>query len=723
MTANFRGAFYHEEDPDYWKMAVATFPNRVPSFTEKKEAVDFVKKFCALGSNPYEPYLHQSISTLTTWDQISNVMMKRYKDYDQRYAPILPTDTMLSRNRFADASDNNQEGQSVYFYLLSRLNLSIHRLMWSVSTMNTLKYLFYHMRCGIFVMIRNNEVVIFCPFVNKDYKNTWGDVLDINAKSLEDYYSEKRRFGREENVLPDMRDWWANGNIICNEHCKPSEDIMQTQWWGDNFLFQIKDMICETCRCKEVPDCDFFVNKRDYPQLKFNENANNGTGAPVEPYGFIFNKDDRDPAQDVPLSEHQYSSYAPIMSFYSSNRFADIPLPSSEDWEAATGKVFPASFGNSLDPTTRNIVLAAEPRDLFTEGNFSKFQRAWEDKTNTAFFRGTATGGGVTAETNQRLRLALLSHEWSLDPTRNGGVQVDIPVRKRPRLEEELEQSDSQSAKVAARGCGVGGAPYLDAKITGWNLRDKKVAGVPMTFLRKSDFPFKGGKENFTPIFQQSSFKYLIYVEGHCAACRYGFMMRLGSVILKVESLCVADQMWYFPMLRPYYDHVPVRPDLSDLFDRIEWCRAHDAECRRIAENAKRLYDQYVSREGILDYMQAILVETARRRVTPPVFARGSTPAQPPPTSAATGSLKLRSECCQVNGRSELCSRCLGLVAARAQQDAAQASQKAESQLTTKEKTQRYLQRMRLQKQKVPGSLGGSTVNDLQPPDSAASQD
>lgn len=29
--------------------------------------------------------------------------------------------------------------------------------------------------------------------------------------------------------------------------------------------------------------------------------------------------------------------------------------------------------------------------------------------------------------------------------------------------------------------------------------------------------------------------RYLVYVEGHCAACRYGFMMRLGSVIIKVR--------------------------------------------------------------------------------------------------------------------------------------------------------------------------------------------
>ena len=46
-------------------------------------------------------------------------------------------------------------------------------------------------------------------------------------------------------------------------------------------------------------------------------------------------------------------------------------------------------------------------------------------------------------------------------------------------------------------------------------------------------------------------------------------MMQLGSVILKVESQCVADEMWYFPLLKPYYDHVPVKANLSDLKDRI----------------------------------------------------------------------------------------------------------------------------------------------------------
>ena len=102
------------------------------------------------------------------------------------------------------------------------------------------------------------------------------------------------------------------------------------------------------------------------------------------------------------------------MSFYcgAPDRFADLPLPSSEDWEAATGLLFPPSFKREFDRKTGKRETFGKVRDLFTEANFRKFDRAWEDKKPTALFRGTATGGGVTEATNQRLRAAALSHRW-----------------------------------------------------------------------------------------------------------------------------------------------------------------------------------------------------------------------------------------------------------------------------------------------------------------------
>ena len=255
-------------------------------------------------------------------------------------------------------------------------------------------------------------------------------------------------------------------------------------------------------------------------------------------------------------------------------------------------------------------------RELFTSENLKKFERSWEDKIPVAFFRGTATGGGVTVETNQRLHLAQLSHDW--------GQRMG------------LEENNGENVVYS----------HLDAKITGWNLRDKKIASGRMTYIDKANFKFSGDKKtNFVPIYEQSRYKYVIYAEGHCAACRYGFMMQLGSVILKVDSKCVADQMWYFPLLQPYVDHVPVKADLSDLKEQIEWCRANDDTCRQIASNAKALYSRYISRDGILDYMQAIFVEISKRWIQKPSWlAEAPVPSAKPclrfPTSGLYGQVR-----------------------------------------------------------------------------------
>ena len=46
--------------------------------------------------------------------------------------------------------------------------------------------------------------------------------------------------------------------------------------------------------------------------------------------------------------------------------------------------------------------------------------------------------------------------------------------------------------------------PYLEAKITGWNIRDKKIATGKMTYLRKKNFNFEGDrKKNFVEIYKQ----------------------------------------------------------------------------------------------------------------------------------------------------------------------------------------------------------------------------
>ena len=83
-----------------------------------------------------------------------------------------------------------------------RLNYPFHKCTNLVSTWNTLQYLFYHMKCGIFVMIRGGSLRIFAPFVNSEYRNTWGDVIRLEGdNSLDSYYSKKSGLYREEITM------------------------------------------------------------------------------------------------------------------------------------------------------------------------------------------------------------------------------------------------------------------------------------------------------------------------------------------------------------------------------------------------------------------------------------------------------------------------------------------------------------------------------------------
>lgn len=329
---------------------------------------------------------------LTSWEQIERILIPGIAKAraEPSFAKQVPRDYLVEEpvDNGAQNVYERKDSWNVVNDINYRLNLPIHRCTTPASTTNTLKYLFYHMKCGIFVMIRDGKLRIFAPFVNSDYRNTWGDKLTLEGDgSLNTYYSQKDGLYRDEEVEPDKTKWWANGNIICNELSKP-EDRDKMQFWGDQFLAALRDMLGEACRERKLPDCEFFLNKRDYPQLKVNIPRG---GEPVEPYGFIFDKDDRDETQDVDLFEgHKFESYAPIVSFYAASpkRFSDIPWPSSEDWEAACGLVFPGSFIHTKDKDG-NAVFGGKPRDLFTEANFRKFERSWDNgRVATAFFRG-----------------------------------------------------------------------------------------------------------------------------------------------------------------------------------------------------------------------------------------------------------------------------------------------------------------------------------------------
>jgi hypothetical protein len=507
-----------------------------PTFASKQEAEEYLKQAsvqAALRTNPEYPLLRHLFPLLINWSQVKRFLL------EPRRVLLLLTETGHSKRKRTLPLPLPLPllPRALMQPALTSLSLPFHARMSAESTENTLKYLFFHMRCGIYVMIRGGRVQMFVPFVNDRYVNTWSGAPAFAALDVDDYYSNKRhQTGMRENVLGDKSRWWSNGNMVCNE---PPDNV-----WGDHLLCQLKDMLDTTCAHHDVPDVEFFINKRDFPHLRANY---------TEPYDFLFDEKDR------PVTGERFDTLAPILSFYTAPTFADIALPCSEDWEGATGRVFLRAAG-----------------DLFTPANRARFDVPWSGKVETAFFRGSATGAGVTPDTNQRLRLALLSHEWS-----------------------------AAAAAAAA-------PPLLDAGITSWNVRDKKRFGEPLCYIRPSLFPFK--KAPYVPMYEQARYKYLLYVEGHCAANRYAFLMSIGCVILKVASTTEAADMWYFPLLQPYVDHVPVAADLSNLAAQIQWCREHDAECEQIARRAQELHRAHLGVSGICNYLAALFGEIHARQ-------------------------------------------------------------------------------------------------------------
>ena len=70
------------------------------------------------------------------------------------------------------------------------------------------------------------------------------------------------------------------------------------------------------------------------------------------------------------------------------------------------------------------------------------------------------------------------------------------------------------------------------------------------------------------------------------AAYRVPYLLAGGSLLLKMES---QYREHFYRHLEPFRHYIPVRGDLSDLTERVEWARQNDAQAKTIAENAVRI--------------------------------------------------------------------------------------------------------------------------------------
>ncbi len=218
------------------------------------------------------------------------------------------------------------------------------------------------------------------------------------------------------------------------------------------------------------------------------------------------------------------------------------------------------------DPLFFNALGFASIRDLASETAVE-----WHNRSDAIRWRGGPNGTGSI----------------SADPA----AKFDAAVMQRVRL-----------CMIASEGTA------LDAKI------------VP---LQSVEDPFGGKGKHLigTPIAEPGWLgdKFAIDIDGHSNTwSNFLIRMHLGCCVFKVASQ-FGYRQWYYDRIEPWKHYVPVRADMLDLHEKIEWARSNPARAREIAQNG-----QAFARSMTFESETAHAVNAIVARLRPPVRQAGA---------------------------------------------------------------------------------------------------
>lgn len=141
------------------------------------------------------------------------------------------------------------------------------------------------------------------------------------------------------------------------------------------------------------------------------------------------------------------------------------------------------------------------------------------------------------------------------------------------------------------------GHPGTDVRITPWGNWENEHDIPPYLFA-----PRCGLEEHFQN-------KYILIVDGNCIASNHQWVFGSGAVPIMVTH--PDNRYWFQKYLKPMVNYVPIKYDLSDLKEKIDWLRANDAEAKRIADNAMAFSKEVFSPEFQRKYIDTAIANIA----------------------------------------------------------------------------------------------------------------
>ena len=354
------------------------------------------------------------------------------------------------------------------------------------AVLDMLRYLFFRGRAAVFVAIRRGKVAAFVPFANMAYRNTWG-----KHAVLCDAHG---------NALPDVAAYAAakakQSAIHAPKHGATPEPMLPLDcWWTNGSVV-----------CNVMPDGGW--GQGFLPQLHDMLTAAVASGVPAATNAcFFLNK------RDYPLvkingadaSAAFTGSFAALGASSAAFASASVPVP-----VPVPVPVFSWYVGSNF----RDVAMPVVDDWTCDDDAWSALRAgvSFAARPPVAVFRGAATGP-LCFDKNPRIRAA---------------------------------RAATSSARAAAD---AAASVTLDVGITGLNATRDRVtlnaAGRPQVQFATALFPLVRYE---TLQDQACRARFLVYIDGHCAASRYGTLMRTGCVILRVQSEQAAEcgDTWIF---------------------------------------------------------------------------------------------------------------------------------------------------------------------------------
>ncbi|KAI5106875.1 KDEL motif-containing protein 1 precursor [Silurus meridionalis] len=137
------------------------------------------------------------------------------------------------------------------------------------------------------------------------------------------------------------------------------------------------------------------------------------------------------------------------------------------------------------------------------------------------------------------------------------------------------------------------GPPWAEKNMTAfWRGRDSRRERLELVKLARANpelldaaftnfFFFEHVESLYGPLVKHVSFfdffkyKYQINVDGTVAAYRMPYLLAGDSVVLKQDSTYYEH---FYSQLQPWVHYIPIKADLSDVLEKIQWAKEHDEE-------------------------------------------------------------------------------------------------------------------------------------------------